>query len=71
MVPAQGSLIGEEVDERVAHVNLPENFKISVFAEVPRARSMALSPSGILYVSTRSSDKVYAVMDNDGDYKAD
>jgi glucose/arabinose dehydrogenase len=32
---------------------------------------MALSPSGVLYVGNRNKDKVYAVKDVDGDFKAD
>lgn len=52
-------------------INLPKGFKISVFAEVDNARSLALSPSGVVYVGNRSGDKVYAVKDTDGDWKAD
>ncbi len=52
-------------------IQLPPGFSISVYAEVEDARSMALSPSGILYVGNRSEDKVYALKDTDGDYKAD
>lgn len=52
-------------------IKLPEGFNISVYAEVPNARSMALSPAGVLYVGNRSEDKVYAVTDNDKDGRAD
>lgn len=52
-------------------IKLPPGFQISVYAEVPNARSMALSPSGIVYVGNRNSDKVYAVVDEDKDGKAD
>jgi glucose/arabinose dehydrogenase len=52
-------------------IKLPEGFKIDVFAEVDNARSMAISPSGIIYVGNRNGDKVYAVKDVDGDGKAD
>jgi glucose/arabinose dehydrogenase len=52
-------------------IQLPAGFSISVYAEVEDARSMALSPSAILYVGNRSEDKVYALKDTDGDYKAD
>jgi glucose/arabinose dehydrogenase len=52
-------------------IKLPAGFSISVYAEVDNARSMALSPSGVLYVGNRNGDKVYAVKDTDGDYKAD
>lgn len=52
-------------------IKLPKGFSISVYAEVPNARSMAYSPSGVLYVGNRAGDKVYAVTDNNKDGKAD
>ena len=52
-------------------IKLPPGFKIDVFAEVQDARSMAVSPSGIVYVGNKDKDKVYAVKDTDGDNKAD
>lgn len=52
-------------------IKMPAGFKIEVYAEVPDARSMALSPSGVLYVGNRSGNEVYAVKDTDGDHKAD
>jgi glucose/arabinose dehydrogenase len=52
-------------------IKLPKGFSIAVYAEVPNARSMALSPSGTLFVGNRDGDKVYAVQDTDGDFKGD
>ena len=52
-------------------IKLPAGFRIEVFAEVDNARSLALSPSGTVYVGNRNGDKVYAVRDTDGDFKAD
>jgi len=52
-------------------IKLPPGFSISVYAEVPDARSMTLSPSGILYVGNRSGDKVYAVSDENKDGKGE
>ena len=52
-------------------IKLPPGFKISVYAEVPNARSMALSPAGIIYVGNRDGNKVYAVVDENKDGKAD
>jgi glucose/arabinose dehydrogenase len=52
-------------------IKLPPGFKIEVYAQdVPNARSMALSPDGVLFVGTRES-RVYAVIDTNKDYKAD
>jgi Glucose/sorbosone dehydrogenases len=55
----------------LSSIKLPPGFSISVYAEVDNARSMALSPSGTLYVGNRDEDKVYALKDTDGDFKAD
>lgn len=52
-------------------IKLPAGFKIEVFAEVQDARSMALSPSGVVYVGNKDKDKVYALKDTNGDFKAD
>lgn len=53
-------------------INLPDGFKISIYADgVTNARSMALSPNGTLFVGTKEEGSVYAVQDNDGDFKAD
>lgn len=59
-------------ESRLASVRLPEGFRISFFAkDVPGARSLAQSESGVIYVGTRRSDKVYAVVDDDQDGHAD
>jgi glucose/arabinose dehydrogenase len=52
-------------------IKLPEGFSISVYAEVKDARSMALSPSGVIYVGNKDGDKVYAIKDTDNDFVAD
>jgi glucose/arabinose dehydrogenase len=58
-------------DSLLMAIKLPAGFTISVFAEVENARSMALSPAGVVYVGNRNEDKVYAVQDTDGDFVAD
>jgi glucose/arabinose dehydrogenase len=52
-------------------IKLPEGFSIEIFAEVNNARSLAISPSGTVFVGNKDGDKVYAVKDTDGDFKAD
>jgi glucose/arabinose dehydrogenase len=52
-------------------IKLPPQFKIAIYAEVDNARSLAVSPSGMIYIGNRNGDKVYAVKDTDGDFKAD
>ncbi|MCZ6694979.1 MAG: sorbosone dehydrogenase family protein [Acidobacteria bacterium] len=51
---------------------LPPGFSIAIYAEdVPDARSMSRSPNGTLFIGTRSDGRVYAVLDDDGDHRAD
>ncbi|HLA39721.1 MAG TPA: sorbosone dehydrogenase family protein [Candidatus Glassbacteria bacterium] len=53
-------------------IRLPSGFRISLYADnVPGARSMALGPNGTLFVGTRGEGKVYAVLDRNGDDRAD
>jgi len=58
-------------DMQLDKLILPDGFKIDVFARVNNARSMVLSPDGTLFVANREGNKVYAIRDNDGDWKAD
>jgi glucose/arabinose dehydrogenase len=65
------SCTSDEVNNDSA-IKLPQGFKIELYAsEIPNARSMALSSSGILFVGTRNAGKVYALLDNNKDYKVD
>ncbi|MCX7649375.1 MAG: PQQ-dependent sugar dehydrogenase [Flavobacteriales bacterium] len=57
--------------ENVSEIQLPEGFEIRVFARVKNARAMALSPQGILYVGSRKEGRVYAVLDNNQDGRAE
>jgi glucose/arabinose dehydrogenase len=53
-------------------IRLPEGFTISVYAEgVENARQMALGTNGTLFVGSRSAGNVYALVDRDGDQRAD
>ena len=64
-------LTGTE-DAPLEKLTLPPGFRIEVYAsDVENARQMALSPDGTLFVSTRQAGNVYAVLDEDGDQKAD
>ncbi len=63
---------GIKVKLLLSTLQLPPGFKAELYAEnVTEARSMALSPSGILFVGTRTKGRVYAVIDQDKDRKAD
>src|ERR1051325_9551730 len=67
-VPA---ITARSADLPLNSIKLPKGFSIAVYAEVEDARSMALSPSGTLFVGNRHEDKVYAVQDTNGAFKAD
>ncbi|HET6617346.1 MAG TPA: sorbosone dehydrogenase family protein [Gemmatimonadota bacterium] len=58
----------------LASIRLPPGFAISMYAhDVPGARSMTVSPAGIVYVGTREGGdgSVYALVDGDRDGTAD
>ena len=51
---------------------VPPGFQVDVFAEnVENAREMALGARGTVFVGSMRAGKVYAVIDRDGDHKAD
>lgn len=61
-----------KMDSALATLKLPAGFKIEVYAEgIKNARSMDLSPGGTLFVGTRGEGNVYALRDEDGDFKAE
>lgn len=56
----------------LANLTLPAGFSIEVYsADVPNARSLALGPKGVVFVSNRSEDKVSALVDSNGDQHVD
>ncbi len=58
-------------DLPLSSIHLPPGFSISLFSgDVPGARSLSLSPGGVLYVGTQEG-KVYALVDRNRDGKAD
>lgn len=65
----------DELTSTFGFLEAPAGFEVEVFASgVEGARQMAISPSGIIYVGTRrtgENGKVYAIIDEDNDYKAD
>ena len=53
-------------------ITLPPGFAIAVYADnVQNARGMTLGQNGTLFVGSRSKGEVYAVIDRDGDHRAD
>ena len=69
LVLAAGSASAAPPIERL---KLPPGFRIAVYADnIENARSMALGDKGTVFVGTRSEGSVYALVDTDGDGKAD
>jgi glucose/arabinose dehydrogenase len=53
-------------------IKLPPGFRIDLYvADVPSARSLALSPDGTLFIGSRDAGVVYAARDEDGDGSAE
>ncbi len=75
LVLLQFTAAGQETDlfkkYDLDKITLPPGFRISVFAEVPNARSMCWGDKGTLFVGNLSKDKVYAVLDGNKDGKAE
>ena len=66
------ALLPAKSDLPLEKIKLPDGFSIAIYAEgVPNARQMALTPGGTLFVGSRRGGKVHAVVDHDGDMKAD
>jgi len=57
---------------RLSLLKLPPGFRIAVWADdLPDARSLAVSPSGTVFVGSRDAGVVRALRDTDGDGRAD
>ena len=62
----------DAVEEKLSLIKLPPGFRIHVYAvNLPGARSMALGAQGTLFVGTRRTGRVYAVVDRNRDHRAD
>ena len=71
-VGCRGSSDVSGAELAVDTIKLPPGFAIDVFASgVDNARSLALGDKGTVFVGTRTAGKVYAVVDANGDNKAD
>ena len=56
----------------IDRLKLPEGYAIDVFSDgVENARQMARGDQGTIFVGSRRAGKVHAVVDSDGDFKAD
>ncbi|WP_343854750.1 PQQ-dependent sugar dehydrogenase [Algoriphagus jejuensis] len=61
-----------KADVNLDQIKLQPGFKIDVWAaDVPNARSMAISDNGVVFVGSRQEGSVYALVDENADGKAD
>lgn len=58
-------------EDNLSQIKLPPGFSISLYARVPNARSMAVTPNSRVVIVTTRQQTLWAVVDDDGDYKAD
>jgi len=57
----------ETPEQGIEKIVVPEGFKIEIYARgIENARSMSLSPTGVVYVGSRSAGQVYAVLPGPG-----
>lgn len=69
---SSGCARSQKIQDMLHEIKLPEGFKIELYAtEVENARSLAQGPKGVIFVGSRDEGKVYAVVDEDGDWKSD
>jgi glucose/arabinose dehydrogenase len=57
---------GVRADVDLDDISLPPGFSIEVYAKVPNARSLALGNDGVVFVSNRRGDSVYAIFPGSG-----
>src|SRR3546814_1480540 len=70
-VVEQGGATAEASRKNISRIELPDGFKIDLYAVVPDARPMAVVPPGIVtFVGTRKTD-VWEVTDRNTDRVAD
>lgn len=56
---------------QLEHLILPPGFSISIFAEVPKARSMCWGAKGTLFIGNKDGNSVYAAVDKNQDGQAE
>ncbi len=65
-ISSQAGNAAAETPPGLDKIKLPPGFKISLFAKVPHARSMCLSPNGTLFIGNKDGENVYAITIKDG-----
>jgi glucose/arabinose dehydrogenase len=72
LLPAFGVLQAQQPTPQQVRWTTPPGFQVDVFADsVEGARSMTRGPQGTVFVGSQRAGKVHAIIDRDGDHKAD
>ena len=72
LMTAAACLSASPAAGRLEALRTTPGFHISLYADgLPGARSMAMGVDGVVFVGTRKEGRVYAVVDTDGDHRAD
>src|SRR5687768_14020230 len=59
-------------DPRINDIRVPKGFSVSIYADnVDNARSLCMGDKGTIFVGNRQGKKVYALVDENSDGKAD
>ena len=65
LLAVTGLILSSVSSAALDDIVLPPGFQIREYADVPKARSLALGDRGTLFVSTRKAREVYAVVENE------
>jgi glucose/arabinose dehydrogenase len=62
----------QSIEERLELIKLPPGFSIDVYAQgVENSRQLTIGDKGTVFAGSTKAGKVHAVIDSDGDHKAD
>ncbi len=71
IVSFTASCVAADEHGQLDSIHLPPGFSIDLYASAKGARSLTISPEGIVFVGSRSAGTVYAVVDKDRDGRGD
>ncbi len=65
-------LYADKLSDKLNTIKLPPGFHIDIYASgINGARSLAIGQRGTIFVGSRTEGKVYAIQDNNSDFRAD
>lgn len=71
LILSAGILSVSTTELPLGELKLPSGFHVELYAQVENARQMALGDKATVFVGSRNAGKVHALVDIDGDYRAD